>query len=145
MKPAIERGKLRAPCATCDREIAARDLRLAEPCNDGRIPNARLRYHHLECAIVALPRVVREALIASSDAVGDPARLYRRLQDLIEDSEEPVAPVASAPKRPAATDENSPMACAGSARMHHRSRATSARETSRGERGGAPTAAPPHR
>jgi hypothetical protein len=103
VKAAIARGKLRAPCATCDREIARGELRVAEPCNDGRIPNAKLQFHHLECAIEHHPRLVRAIVIATPSSVPDPTALNARLQILIERLDAaPVAPVTA----PAPRDAN---------------------------------------
>jgi hypothetical protein len=105
----LERGRTRAACVTCETMIARDDLRVAEPCSDGRIPNARYRYHHLECAIDTNPRLVRDILIAGAfdpAIVAEPLALNERLQNRIDALERAMtaaapAPVDDAPQDPA--------------------------------------------
>jgi hypothetical protein len=109
VKPVLERGPTRAGCATCEMVIAREELRVGEPCSDGRLPNARYRYHHLECAIDANPRLVREILIAGAfdpAIVAEPIALNERLQNRIDAIEraQPVAvsaPIEELPPDPA--------------------------------------------
>ncbi|MBA2544209.1 MAG: hypothetical protein H0V17_31485 [Deltaproteobacteria bacterium] len=82
---------------TCDREIPRGYPRIAEPCNDGRIPNAKYQYHCLECAIEQQPKLVREILVSETfdeGQVPDATALKQELQDRIEalEAKKPVPP-----------------------------------------------------
>jgi hypothetical protein len=109
VKPVLERGPTRAGCATCEMVIARHELRVGEPCSDGRLPNARYRYHHLECVIDTNPRLVREILIAGAfdpAIVAEPIALNERIQDRIDAIEraQPAAvstPIEELPPDPA--------------------------------------------
>jgi hypothetical protein len=87
----IDSGRFRAPCASCDDVIPRNQVRVAEPCNDGRIPNAKYRYHHFECAMTQHPRLVQRILIDEAYDEGvlpDPHALLVELRDRIAAHEE---------------------------------------------------------
>ena len=52
----------RSKCVTCERVIARGDVRLGELYQDEAVPKPIHRYHHLECAIAAIPDIVRQAM-----------------------------------------------------------------------------------
>jgi len=83
----LDSGRFRSPCVTCDGEIPRGHPRIAEPCNDGRIPNAKYQFHCLECAIQRQPKLVREILVSEmydEGQVSDATALKQELQDRIE-------------------------------------------------------------
>lgn len=65
----IERAKSgRSKCATCGMVIAKDQLRVAEVFVHGDLRDPIDRFHHLSCAVTAVPLVVRPALRALGDA-----------------------------------------------------------------------------
>ncbi len=104
----IERGKsARAKCATCELGLAKGAVRLAEVYMHGDIRNPIYRYHHLACAVTAVPMVVRTALrtLAEPDLVPDrdaiAAQIDARIAALAADKRAryattPAAPVSTA-------------------------------------------------
>jgi hypothetical protein len=97
LRPLIDRGRFRVPCASCDGEIPRGHARYAEVINDGRVPNAKYQYHHFECAVVRDPKAIRELLVTEAYDEGlipDARSLKAELHDRSEAREagKPVPP-----------------------------------------------------
>jgi hypothetical protein len=87
LTPIIDCGRTRVPCVACEDVIPRGEGRLGVPCNDGRVPNAKYEYYHVECAIDRLPRLVRQVLVAErfdEGVIWDPRGLNVELQARID-------------------------------------------------------------
>ncbi|HEU0033695.1 MAG TPA: DUF3553 domain-containing protein [Kofleriaceae bacterium] len=71
---------------TCDHAIGKGAVRVAEQFDDLRLGRIIHRFHHLECAVLAIPSIVSEALDASGEAdlPVDRAALRRQLDAKLE-------------------------------------------------------------
>jgi len=75
----------RSKCATCGASIMKGVARVAELFKHGDIANPIYRYHHIECAVDAVPLVVRNALASvAGDAAVDAGAIARRVEDRLE-------------------------------------------------------------
>jgi uncharacterized protein (TIGR02996 family) len=76
----------RAKCVTCERPIAKGEIRLAEQYDDPDVPRPIHRFHHLDCALTAVPHLVAVGLVSpiEDDVAIDRGAIQQRLQVALE-------------------------------------------------------------
>jgi uncharacterized protein (TIGR02996 family) len=76
----------RAKCVTCEQAIAKGDTRVAEQFDDPDVPKPIHRFHHMDCALTAIPHVVAQALATpfEQDVTIDRREVEQRLLAALE-------------------------------------------------------------